>query len=182
MKTNTEKVQGHIKNLEKFYERNVGNISINVTTELIVELNEKAISFGYLVDDSSGIGTKVWRDDLTRSDYTKLIFRLDDSKFYKNANYIMFVWREFPFPFYQCSKQDVMEKCQLFAESYDSFEKQLDSFPNGLYLLFKILELLGEEIILADFKPYISSPTIDRYDAIWKQFCTKFGWKFIRSR
>jgi len=166
----------HMKHFEKYYGRHTGEINRDIPPEIIAILEERAENSGYVKNG-------VWKD-LKRIDFVRLIFGCDQTRdYYHDASYLLFVWRGFSLPSYQSSRQEIMNLCQEFAEEFEEINVvEQTSFPNGLYLLFKILELLGEEIQLEELKPSISPPTIDKYDSLWSKFCLNRGYKFIRSR
>ena len=110
--------------------------------------------------------------------------RIGQPKYYESSRYIVNTIRgrnEYEIP------RDVEEKLiRMFVKIQTSFErlgvKGRTNFLRYTYVIYKMLEILGETEYMKLFPLLKSSAKIAQHDVIWRSICNDVGWEFRPTR
>lgn len=125
---------------------------------------------------------KGWKKPFTRSHVVELVYCCGDSSYYSHVSQIAFQYADIPLPDYSAQRAVLIEKYKQFSDIYQSIQRQLVSSLNGLFVIFKLLEMENNDLELRDFKASISDQTLSQYDSIWEQACERLGWPYIKTK
>lgn len=101
-------------------------------------------------------------------------------KLHKYFEYIPYIFNHItglPNPYFSPFVIDELTK--MYKEVKDNYS--LFSPPSTYYILYKLLEILGENELMTHIPMLKSQEKICRQDAVWKMMCEYHGWKFIAT-
>lgn len=119
---------------------------------------------------------------LTRCQVVKLVYMCGDSYYYQHVSQVALQYANIPLPDYSSQRNILLEKYKQFSEVYTDIQKTLVSSLNGLFVIFKLLEMEDNDLELQDFKASISDQTLSQYDNIWQQACERLNWVYIETK
>jgi len=124
------------------------------------------------------------KESLTSDHVRQFLKRIGQPKYYESSRYIVNTIRgrnEYDIP------RDVEEKLiRMFVKIQTSFErlgvKGRTNFLRYTYVIYKMLEILGETEYMKLFPLLKSSAKIAQHDVIWRSICNDVGWEFKPTR
>jgi len=127
---------------------------------------------------------RLTEDSLTSDHVRQFLKRIGQPKYYESSRFIVNIIKgrnEYEIP------RDVEEKLiRMFVKIQTSFErlgvKGRTNFLRYTYVIYKMLEILGETDYMKLF-PLLKSPAkIAQHDVIWRSICNDVGWEFKPTR
>ena len=113
----------------------------------------------------------------------RILRKLKMTKYVENAFYITFAIAGQDPPYIKREIEDKM--LRMFArilQAYPSVStEKRRSFLSYYYIIFKLLELMGQRELLARVPLLRTKLRIRQHDAIWKQLCEELDWTFKRT-
>jgi len=167
----SQKTKAHdpISYFEKIIDQVEGREYIEVKPAYMKKLDQQAAKIG-------------WEKPLTRCQVVKLVYMCGDSHYYSHVSQVALQYANLPLPDYSAQRNLLLEKYRQFSEIYPDIQKTIVSSLNGLFVIFKLLEMEDNDLELEDFKASISDQTLSQYDNIWQQACEKLGWTYIKTK
>jgi len=122
-------------------------------------------------------------DEITHEKVRALLKKLDKNKYYEHAPYIATILGGITPP---TMDQPLEDKLRLmFHKIQAPFEKHKPparkNFLSYSYVLYKMCELLGEDMYLPCFPLLKSKEKLYIQDQIWKKICDELEWEFIKT-
>ena len=122
-------------------------------------------------------------DEITHEKVRALLKKLDKNKYYEHAPYIATILGGITPP---TMDQPLEDKLRLmFHKIQAPFEKHKPparkNFLSYSYVLYKMCELLGEDMYLPCFPLLKSKEKLYIQDQIWKKICNELEWQFIKT-
>jgi len=122
--------------------------------------------------------------EITHEKVRGLLKKLDKNKYYEHAPYIATMLSGVQPP---TMPQDLEDKLRLmFHKIQEPFEKHKPTnrknFLSYSYVLYKLCELLGEDVYLPCFPLLKSKEKLYIQDTIWKGICGELEWEFIKTQ
>lgn len=118
----------------------------------------------------------------TRAQVIELIYSAGNSDYYDHISQVALQYADIPLPDYSSKRADLLDRYRQFCEIYPLIPKTLVSSLNGMFVLFKLLEIDDDTLDLKDFKAPISDQTLSKYDEIWGKACEILNWRYIRTK
>jgi len=110
----------------------------------------------------------------------RILRKLKMTKYVENAFYITFAITGQEPPYIKREIEDKM--IRMFGrimQAYPSVEKdKRRSFLSYYYIIFKLLELMGQKELLSKVPLLRTKLRIRQHDFIWKQLCEELDWNF----
>lgn len=127
---------------------------------------------------------RLTEETVTGEHVRQFLKRIGQPKYYESSRYIVNTIRgrnDYEIP------RDVEEKLvRMFVKIQASFErlgvKGRTNFLRYTYVIYKMLELLGETEYMHLFPLLKSSSKIAQHDVIWRTICEDVGWTFKPTR
>ena len=121
---------------------------------------------------------------ITGEHVRQFLKRIGQPKYYESSRYIVNTirgWNEYDIP------RDIEEKLiRMFVKIQASFErlgvKGRTNFLRYTYVIYKMLEIMGETEYMKLFPLLKSSAKIAQHDVIWRSICQDVGWEFKPTR
>ena len=122
-------------------------------------------------------------DEITHEKVRALLKKLDKNKYYEHAPYIATILGGITPP---TMDQPLEDKLRLmFHKIQAPFEKHKPAarknFLSYSYVLYKMCELLGEDMYLPCFPLLKSKEKLYIQDQIWRKICEELEWEFIKT-
>ena len=122
-------------------------------------------------------------DEITHEKVRALLKKLDKNKYYEHAPYIATILGGITPP---TMDQPLEDKLRLmFHKIQAPFEKHKPlsrkNFLSYSYVLYKMCELLGEDMYLPCFPLLKSKEKLYIQDQIWRKICEELEWEFIKT-
>jgi len=126
-------------------------------------------------------------NDITTLNITEvrqILRRLKMTKYVENAFYITFALSGEQPPYIPKDVEDkVTRMFSRIITAYSNIDaKKRKSFPNYYFILFKLLELMGQTSLLARVPLLQTRSRIKQHDHLWEQLCSELDWKFIPTQ
>lgn len=121
------------------------------------------------------IGTKTGVTEIKRA-----LRKLKQTKYVENAHSITFALTGQQPPYIKREIQDKMIKMfKQIVRVWDGLAKnERQSFLSYYYVIYKLLDLMGQEALLAEVPLLRTAMRIKQHDLIWSQICDELGWTF----
>lgn len=127
---------------------------------------------------------RLTEDMLTGENVRQFLKRIGKPKYYESSRYIVNIIRgrnDFEIP------REIEEKLiRMFVKIQSSFErlgiKGRTNFLRYTYVIYKLLEIMGETEYMHLFPLLKSSAKIAQHDVIWRSICEDVGWEFKPTR
>lgn len=113
---------------------------------------------------------------LTRADIVSAVYAIGDATHYQHISQIAHQYANIPLPNYDIYREDIIRNYCLFLQVYETLPKDLTSVLNGLYMLYRLLNLQGVDIELASLRPPITERTLEQYEDIFRRVNHVLGW------
>jgi hypothetical protein len=68
---------------------------------------------------------------------------------------------------------------RAFANTPEALRSKRKSFLNYFYVVYKLLELMGETELMGRISLLKTRLRVRQHDAVWRYICEELGWKFI---
>ena len=128
---------------------------------------------------------RVSKDELTSEQVRAFLKRLDASKYYECSRFLVNVICGDKHR-YRIEQRVEDELLRMFVKVQLVFDRMQDkkrtNFLRYTYVIFKMLQLMGEERYLHLFPLLKSSAKIQAHDQLWRRVCSELGWVFIPTR
>lgn len=122
-------------------------------------------------------------DEITHEKVRALLKKLDKNKYYEHAPYIATILGGITPPTMDQSLEDKLRL--MFHKIQAPFEKHKPparkNFLSYSYVLYKMCELLGEDVYLPCFPLLKSKEKLYIQDQIWRKICEELEWEYIRT-
>ena len=113
----------------------------------------------------------------------RILRKLKLTKYVENAFYITFAITGEEPPYIQREIEDKMVRMfSRIMQAYPSVStNKRRSFLSYYYIIFKLLELMGQKELLPRVPLLRTKLRIRQHDIIWKQICEELDWKYKRT-
>lgn len=113
--------------------------------------------------------------DINKQTIKEILRKLKLHKYYGQIPYIFHRITGLPTPYFPPVVVDTLTiMYKEIKANYSSF-----SPPSTSYIIYKLLEILGEKELMTHIPLLKSREKMCRQDAHWKEMCEYHGWKFI---
>jgi hypothetical protein len=127
---------------------------------------------------------RLTEETITGDHVRQFLKRIGQPKYYESSRFIVNTirgWNDYEIP------RDIEEKLiRMFVKIQASFErlgvKGRTNFLRYTYVIYKLLEIMGETEYMNLFPLLKSSAKIAQHDVIWRSICEDVGWTFKPTR
>jgi hypothetical protein len=107
--------------------------------------------------------------------------KLKLTKYMENFNYIVFAVTGTQPPYIpKLVQEKLIRMFKQIDRAFGNVQKdKRKSFLNYYYILYKLLELMGQTELLPDIPLLRTRVRLRQHDAIWKLLCEELDWKFV---
>ena len=108
--------------------------------------------------------------------------KLKLTKYVENSMYIDFVINNKPLPYIpKLIEEKLIRFFKMINRTFDMlYGNQNKSFMSYYYILYKLLEIMGQQELMKDI-PLIKTKTrLKQHDKVWITICEELGWRYIK--
>ena len=121
--------------------------------------------------------------DVTMEDLKNVMREMKLTKFMENFYYIMFVLTGKQLPYIKREIEDkIVRMFKMVDRVWCSIKKDnRNSFMNYYYILYKLLELMGQDELLPQVPLLKTLVRLRQHDIMWKRVCDELGWTWKQT-
>ncbi len=102
------------------------------------------------------------------------------TKYVENANYLEFVINGKPLPYIpKLIEEKLIRFFKMIDRAFNSLYNDKQSFMSYYYVIYKLLEMMGEDELMKDVPLLKTKMRLKSHDKIWLSICNELGWGFV---
>ena len=121
------------------------------------------------------------RDELAREPMSvkQALRDLKLTKYVENANYLEFIINSKPMPYIPKLIEDKLVRYfKVIDRTFTELYSDKQSFMSYYYVIYKLLELMGQHELMKDVPILKTRSRIRQHDKVWHAICEELGWQF----